>query len=51
MKERITITINRELLNWLDSKIQERIFASRSHALEFLVKGKIDEEVRPKKDD
>ena len=44
MKERITITIDRELLNWLDTKIGEKIFANRSHGFEFLIKKNMDEE-------
>ena len=38
MKERITVTIDKELLKWLDKKIDEKIFANRSHGLEFLIK-------------
>lgn len=37
-KERITITIDKELLIWIDKKIQEKIFANRSHGFEFLIK-------------
>ena len=37
MKERITITIDKELLKWLDEKVNEKIFANRSHGLEFLI--------------
>ncbi|MEM2121974.1 MAG: hypothetical protein QXU20_04950 [Candidatus Woesearchaeota archaeon] len=37
MKERITITLNEELLNWVDYKVKRRIFANRSHAFEFLI--------------
>jgi metal-responsive CopG/Arc/MetJ family transcriptional regulator len=37
MKERITITLDEELLDWVDSKIRKRIFANRSHAFEFLI--------------
>lgn len=37
MKERITITIDKILLKWIDKKISEKIFANRSHALEFLI--------------
>ena len=37
MKERITITLDKELLDWLDKKIAERIFANRSHGFEFLI--------------
>ena len=44
MKERITITIDKDLLNWLDSKIEDKTFANRSHGFEFLIQRKIDEE-------
>jgi metal-responsive CopG/Arc/MetJ family transcriptional regulator len=44
MKERITITIEKDLVKWLDSHIEKRIFANRSHGFEFLIKRKIDEE-------
>lgn len=44
MKERITITLDKDLLNWLDKKIDEKIFANRSHGLEFLLKRKMEEE-------
>ena len=49
MKERITITIDKELLKWVDSKVEKKIFANRSHALEFLVQTKINEEKEVKK--
>ena len=44
MKERISITIDKELLEWIDKKIAAKVFANRSHALEFLVMQKIEEE-------
>jgi metal-responsive CopG/Arc/MetJ family transcriptional regulator len=44
MKERITVTIDKELLKWLDKKIEEKVFANRSHGLEFLIKRAMDEE-------
>ena len=40
MKERLTLTIDKELLKWLDGRIDEKIFANRSHGLEFLAKKK-----------
>lgn len=43
MKERITITIDKELLDWLDKRIDEKIFANRSHGIEFLIKQKMEE--------
>ena len=43
MKERITITIDKELLNWLDAKVDLKIFANRSHGFEFLIKKNMDE--------
>ena len=30
-------TIDKELLKWLDEKIDEKIFANRSHGFEFLI--------------
>ena len=44
MKKRITVTLDKELLDWLDKKVEERIFANRSHGLEFLIKQKMDGE-------
>lgn len=41
MKERITITLDKDLLNWLDKKIDEKYFANRSHGFEFLIKQQI----------
>jgi len=41
VKERITVTIDKELLSWLDSKIGDKTFANRSHGLEFLIARKI----------
>ena len=40
--ERITITISKDLLDFLDSLVDERIFANRSHALEVLVKHRME---------
>ena len=40
MKKRITLTIDKDLLNWLDIKVEEKIFANRSHGLEFLANKK-----------
>ncbi len=42
MKERITITIDNELLKWVDKKIEKKIFANRSHAFEYLVKREME---------
>jgi len=44
MKERITITLDKELLAWLDKRIEDKIFANRSHGFEFLIKKSIREE-------
>ncbi len=38
MKQRITITIDKDLLDWLDKKIKEKTFANRSHGIEYLIK-------------
>ena len=44
MKERITVTLDLETLKWVDSMIDERVFANRSHAFEYLIKRKMVEE-------
>ena len=43
MKERITITIDKQLLSWLDKKIDDKIFANRSHGFEFLIKRAVED--------
>ena len=44
MKERITITIDDDLLAWLDKKIEDKTFANRSHGFEYLIKKRVDYE-------
>jgi len=44
VKERITVTLDKELLMWLDKKINDKVFANRSHGLEFLIKRKMEED-------
>ena len=41
MKERITITLDKELLDWLDKKIEMKIFASRSHGFTYIIAKRI----------
>ena len=43
MKERITVTLDLETLKWVDSMIDEKVFANRSHAFEYLIKRKMVE--------
>lgn len=38
MKDRFSISMDTELVGWLDKVVNEKIFSSRSHALEFFVK-------------
>jgi len=38
MKERFSVSMDDDLVKWLDSMVNEKIFSSRSHALEFCVK-------------
>jgi metal-responsive CopG/Arc/MetJ family transcriptional regulator len=48
MKERITVTIEKNLLGWLDDKISQHVFANRSHGFEFLIAERIREETSGK---
>ncbi len=41
MKERITVTLNKDILEWVDSKVNQRVFANRSHGFEFLIADKM----------
>lgn len=43
VKKRITITIDKELLDWIDHKIEEKVFANRSHGIEYLINQKMKE--------
>ena len=42
MKQRISITIEKELLSWLDKKVKDKTFANRSHSIEYLIQRKKD---------
>ncbi|MCK5282353.1 MAG: hypothetical protein KAK00_03005 [Nanoarchaeota archaeon] len=44
MKKRITITIDKNLLNWIDKKVKDKTFANRSHGMEYLIKKRMDVE-------
>ena len=44
MKERITITIDKELLKFLDLKVHSKLFATRSYGFEHLIVKKIIKE-------
>ena len=46
MKERITITIDKELLSWIDNKVEDKTFANRSHGFEYLIKRKTSEDIK-----
>ncbi len=46
MKERITVTIDKDLLDWIDARIKDKTFANRSHGFEFLIKKKMLKEAQ-----
>jgi len=37
LKERISLTIRKDVLKWVDKNVDDKIFANRSHAFEFLI--------------
>jgi metal-responsive CopG/Arc/MetJ family transcriptional regulator len=37
VRERISITLPKEIVDWLDKKIKDRIYANRSHAIEVII--------------
>jgi len=36
-RQAISITLPKECVNWVDEKVRERTYASRSHAIEVLI--------------
>jgi metal-responsive CopG/Arc/MetJ family transcriptional regulator len=46
MKDRITVTLDKRILDWIDMKVRDRTFANRSHGFEFLIQRRIDDEGR-----
>lgn len=43
-KTRISVLIDDEYLQWIDRKIADKVFASRSHAVVYAIKRLIDDE-------
>ena len=39
-----SITMDKKFLEWIQEKIEERIFASKSHAIEYAIKKLMDRE-------
>jgi len=37
VKSVVSITVNRDVLRWIQERVEERVFASRSHAFEYAV--------------
>ena len=35
MRMKLSVTIDSELVRWVDEKVRERVFRNRSHALEY----------------
>jgi len=35
MRKKVSATIDEEIVDWVDEKVKEKIFRSRSHAIEF----------------
>lgn len=46
LKTKVSHTIDSELINWLDSEIEKRRFASRSHGLEYALAALKDRDER-----
>ena len=45
-KSRVSVTVDKKYLEWIDKKIEELVYANRSHAFEYAIKHLIDEEVK-----
>jgi len=49
VRVKTSITMDKEFLEWIKEKIEERVFASKSHAIEYAVKKLIDQEKKQAK--
>ena len=49
VRERVSITLPKECLQWLDKKIESRTYANRSHAIEVLILEAIKNEKKESK--
>ena len=41
VRERVSITLPKECVEWVDQKVQDRVYANRSHAIEVLILDKM----------
>lgn len=48
VKVRVSVTMAKEFLDWVDERIEERVFANRSHAFEYAIKRLMTEELKGK---
>jgi metal-responsive CopG/Arc/MetJ family transcriptional regulator len=46
-RERISITLPKECIAWIDRKVTDRTYANRSHAIEVLILEAISKEKNP----
>lgn len=37
VRERVSLTLPKECVEWVDKKVESRIYANRSHAIEVLI--------------
>jgi len=47
-RSRVSVTIDKKFLDWVDKMIEEKIFANRSHAFEYALKRLMDEKAKQK---
>ncbi|MDI6825752.1 MAG: ribbon-helix-helix domain-containing protein [Candidatus Aenigmarchaeota archaeon] len=45
-KKLVTVTLSQEVLDWIDKQIKNRTFASRSHAIDYIVAKFMEEKVK-----
>lgn len=44
VRDRVSITLPKECVKWIDKKVEARVYANRSHAIEVLILDKMKEE-------
>lgn len=43
-KNPVSVALERNQLDWIDKKIEKRVFANRSHAIQYAIQKLMDEE-------
>lgn len=50
VRQRVSVTLPKECVQWLNTKIKARLYANRSHAIEVLILDKMKDEAETRRE-